>query len=170
MTTIILMIALAISFFTDIKNRKILNIVTLPAILIGILTHTFINGFDGFLFSLLGMLTGFGLLFIPYALKGMAAGDVKLVMAIGALKGSAFVFGSFLYIAIIGGIIALIILIIQKDLLNTLKRIFISAHFKTLDSLSKNEYHHAFPYGVAIVLGTISYYTMSYFGVNLISY
>lgn len=32
MTTIILLIALVISLFTDLKNRKILNIVTLPII------------------------------------------------------------------------------------------------------------------------------------------
>lgn len=93
----------------------------------------------------------------------MAAGDVKLLMAIGALKGSSFTFSSFLYIAIIGGIIALIILLVKKDLLNSLKRIIFSAQFKTLDTLSKNELHHAFPYGVAIVFGTLSYY-----GVNVL--
>lgn len=154
----ILFITLAISFVSDVKGRTIYNAVTLPSISIGIITHTMTNGWDGFLFSLLGSLTGFGLLLIPYILKGMAAGDVKLMMAIGALKGSAFVFGSFFYIAIIGGIIALIILITKKDLGNTLKRLFVSAQFKTLDSLDKHEYHHAFPYGVAIVLGTISYF------------
>lgn len=155
--------ALAISFFTDIKSRRILNAVTLPAIMIGLIFHTVANGWDGLLFSFLGLLTGFVLLLIPYALNGMAAGDVKLMMAIGALKGSAFVFGSFLYIAVIGGILALIILITKKELKSTLSRIFASAQLKTLDSLNKHEYHHAFPYGVAIVLGT-----MSYFGVNVI--
>ncbi|MBD8069122.1 prepilin peptidase [Bacillus sp. PS06] len=161
MTTMILVIALVISFFTDVKQRKILNIVTLPAILIGIISNTVTSGFHGLLFSLLGVLTGFALLFIPYVLNGMAAGDLKLVMAIGALKGSAFVFGSFLYIALFGGIIALIILLFQKDFMNTLKRMVVSAQFRTLDSLSKKEYHHAFPYGVAIVLGTFSYYGMN---------
>lgn len=163
MTTIILSIALAISFFTDVKGRKILNIVTLPAIILGLLTHTIVNGWDGFVFSSLGMLAGFGLLLIPYILNGMAAGDVKLMMAIGALQGSAFVFGSFIYIAIIGGIIAFIILMAKRDFLSTVKRMILTARLKSLDNLSKHEYHHAFPYGVAIVLGTISYY-----GVNLL--
>ncbi|MCU9613533.1 A24 family peptidase [Caldibacillus lycopersici] len=158
MTTIILLIALSISLCTDIKNRKILNIVTLPAMLLGLAAHTFTAGLEGFLFSFYGILTGFALLVIPYALKGMAAGDVKLLMAIGALKGSAFVIGSFLYIAIIGGIIALIILMVKKDLLATLKRMIFSAKIRTLSGLSTHELHHAFPYGVAIVLGTISFY------------
>lgn len=162
-TTFILMIILAISFYTDIKDRLILNKVTLPAIVVGLIFHTIHSGWDGLLFSFLGILTGFGLLIIPYMMRGMAAGDVKLMMAIGALKGSAFTFGSFFYIVIIGGIISLIILIHQKELLNTLKRILFSARLRTLDTLSKTDVHHAFPYGVAIVLGTISY-----FGVNLL--
>lgn len=163
MTTIILFIVLIISLITDIKSRIILNIITLPAIIIGLLSHTIHNGWSGFIFSILGMLTGFGVLLIPYLLKGMAAGDVKLMMAIGALKGSTFTFGSFLHIAIFGGIIALFILIRKRELRSSLKRIFLAANLRSLDNLNQNEYHHAFPYGVAIVLGTFSYY-----GVNLL--
>ncbi|WP_458413553.1 A24 family peptidase [Schinkia sp. CFF1] len=153
----LLIVILGISLFTDIKYRKILNVVTFPAMILGLLLNMFTHGWDGFLFSFYGLLTGFALLIIPYLLGGMAAGDVKLLMAIGALKGTAFVIGSFLYIAIIGGIIALIILIMKRELLDSLKRIFFSFQLRTLDSLSKAEIHHAFPYGVAIVLGTVLY-------------
>lgn len=162
MTTIILFIVLIISFITDVKSRIILNIITLPTIVIGLMIHTVHNGWDGFQFSFLGMLTGLGVLLIPYLLKGMAAGDVKLMMAIGALKGSSFTFGSFIYTAIFGGIIALFILIKNRELTNSLKRIFLAANLRSLDNLNQNEYHHAFPYGVAIVLGTISYYGVSF--------
>lgn len=162
MTTIILFIVLIISFITDVKSRIILNIITLPTIVIGLMIHTVHNGWDGFLFSFLGMLTGLGVFLIPYLLKGMAAGDVKLMMAIGALKGSSFTFGSFIYTAIFGGIIALFILIKNRELTNSLKRIFLAANLRSLDNLNQNEYHHAFPYGVAIVLGTISYYGVSF--------
>jgi prepilin peptidase CpaA len=132
--------------------------VTFPAMLAGLIVHAVTSGWDGFLFSFLGLATGFALLVIPYGLGGMAAGDVKLLMAIGALKGAGFVFGSFLYVAIIGGIISILILIKNKEFISSLKRIFLSAQLKTLDGLSKDEYHHAFPYGVAIVLGTVCFY------------
>jgi prepilin peptidase CpaA len=157
MTYFLLFIALVISFITDIKNRKILNIVTIPTIVLGLLLNTLASGWEGLLFSFLGMATGFGLLIIPHALGGMAAGDVKLLMAIGALKGTAFVFGSFLYIAIIGGVIAFVLLVKQRELIHSLKRIFFAAQIRTLDGLNKNELHHAYPYGVAIVLGTLCY-------------
>lgn len=157
MTIIILFIALSISLYTDIKSRKILNIVTFPSMLLGILFHTFSQGLSGLTFSLLGIATGFALLVIPYALGGMAAGDVKLLMAIGALQGAVFTFYSFLSIALFGGLIALFILIRKKQLGSTLKRLFFFAQLRTLDGVSKDEFHHKFPYGVAIFLGTVIY-------------
>jgi prepilin peptidase CpaA len=157
MTSIVLFIILMISFYTDIKERKILNIVTFPAMAFGLIFYGISTGMDGFLFSILGLLTGLGLLIIPYALGGMAAGDVKLLMAIGALKGTSFVFGSFIYIALVGGVIALLILLFKRRLLSTLKRIFVTAKLQTLAGLSEDELHQAFPYGVAIVLGTVCY-------------
>lgn len=157
MTLVILFIALSISLYTDVKNRKILNVVTFPTMLAGLLWHSVTNGFDGFTFSILGIIAGFALLFIPYALGGMAAGDVKLLMAVGALQGAIFTFYSFLYIALFGGIIAFFLLIRKKELGSTLKRIFFFAKLGSLDGVSKHEYHKAFPYGVAIFLGTVCY-------------
>ncbi|MDX5474259.1 MAG: prepilin peptidase [Bacillaceae bacterium] len=162
MTVIILLIALSISLYTDIISRKILNIVTFPTMLTGLLWHTGSNGLDGFTFSALGIATGFALLVIPYALGGMAAGDVKLLMAIGALQGAMFTFYSFLYIALCGGLIAIFILIRKKELGSTLKRIFFFAQLRTLDGVSKEELHHKFPYGVAIFLGTVFYTGVTY--------
>ncbi|WP_147534436.1 A24 family peptidase [Bacillus marasmi] len=153
---ILLLIILVVSFVTDLKNRRILNIITFPTMAIGLTYHTITAGWAGFSFSGLGLLLGLGLLFIPYLLDGMGAGDVKLLAAIGALKGTAFVFGAFLFTAIIGGIIALMILIGKKELLSTLKRIIFFTKIKTLSGLDRSEYHHAFPYGVAIVLGTVT--------------
>ncbi|WP_251553647.1 A24 family peptidase [Neobacillus muris] len=158
MLTATLFTILIISLITDIKYRRIYNVVTFPAMLIGLIGNTVTSGWDGLFFSLLGLLTGLGLLLIPYALGAMAAGDVKLLMAIGAIEGAAFTFGAFLYVAIIGGIIALGILIWHKELLQSLKRIFLSAQFKTLNGLSKDELHHAYPYGAAIVLGTLCFF------------
>lgn len=150
----ILLLILVVSFITDLKNRRILNIITFPTMAIGLTYHTITAGWAGLSFSGLGLLLGLGLLFIPYLLDGMGAGDVKLLAAIGALKGTAFVFGAFLFTAIIGGLIALIILLTKKELLTTLKRIFIFTKIRTISGLDRSEYHHAFPYGVAIVLGT----------------
>ncbi|MFP3361714.1 A24 family peptidase, partial [Planococcus sp. SIMBA_143] len=70
---------LLISFITDVRNRRILNSVTFPAMGIGLLYYTMTLGLEGFLFSGAGLLVGFALLLIPYLLGGMGAGDVKLL-------------------------------------------------------------------------------------------
>lgn len=157
MLNTVLLLALVISFITDIKERKIYNIVTFPTIIVGLIYHTVTNGWDGFLLSFLGLLVGFGLLFIPYVLGGIGAGDVKLLAAIGALKGTYFVFQSFFLIAIVGGIIAFSILVSKKELGFFFKRIFFAMKFRTLDGIDNEDIHHAFPYGIAIVLGTLLY-------------
>ncbi|RDU34658.1 prepilin peptidase [Neobacillus piezotolerans] len=162
MENILLIAVLLICTITDIKSRKILNIVTLPAILIGFIYYFSTNGLDGILFSGKGFLVGFGVLFIPFAMGGIGAGDVKLLAAIGAMKGAFFVIYAFLYAAIVGGLIALFILIHRNELKGFLVRIINSVFFltfsKSKDSIqvSKSDLAPSFPYGVSIALGTIA--------------
>lgn len=160
MENIILVIVLFICLYTDIKSRKILNSVTLPTIIVALTYYLFTSGYEGFLYSGKGFLVGLGLLIIPYLLGGMGAGDVKLMAAIGALMGTGFVFYSFIYTAIFGGVIALFLMIKQRGLMNLLKSsIFTLVFFRSnLGSILTKKNHQssiAFPYGIAIVLGTL---------------
>ena len=116
MITFILGTALLISLITDIKNRKILNIVTMPSILIAFIYYTAAQGWGGFLYSGKGFLVGFSLLLIPYLLGGIGAGDVKLMAAIGALMGTSFVLYSFVYIALIGGLISVTLIMKNRGI------------------------------------------------------
>jgi prepilin peptidase CpaA len=74
--------------------------------------------------SALGLLAGFGFLIIFYIMGGIGAGDVKFMAAVGCIKGAAFVLAGGLYGAVIGGLAAIVILIIRKRLLKTLGEIF----------------------------------------------
>lgn len=140
-----------------------MNIVTLPTILFGLFFNIFTTGVDGFLLSSKGFLVGLGLLLIPYLLGGMGAGDVKLMSAIGALMGTSFVFYSFIYTALIGGVIAILQILKAKGFINTIKSFFFNitniVFFRSnLGSMiiSKDKHNSiSFPYGVAIVLGTL---------------
>jgi prepilin peptidase CpaA len=160
MTILLLTIVLLISFVTDIRSRKILNIVTLPAILFAFTYHAATAGVEGFLFSGKGFLVGLGLLLIPYLLGGMGAGDVKLMAAIGALMGTSFVFYSFIYTALIGGMIAILLIIKTNGFKNTIKSFFYNVILfrSNLGSMivekNKKSSSISFPYGIAIVLGT----------------
>lgn len=160
---LVLLLMLSISLVTDLRSRNIYNWITLPAIGLGIVWHTWRDGWVGFSYSGEGFLLGLGVLLIPYLLGGMGAGDVKLMAAIGALTGPAFVFSSFLYSSIIGGAIALAIMIRQGEWKRSLHRIghalfFLRTNAGALQALDKTEIHGAFPYGVAITFGTLAAY------------
>ena len=74
---------------TDLRERRIPNVVTLPMIVIGMFYMGIIHGWSGLGSAFLGML----LLSFPYvvvfALGGMGGGDVKLMAAIGVWLGPA---------------------------------------------------------------------------------
>jgi len=164
LANIALSIFLIISVITDLHRRKILNIVTFPAILAGFLFHVVTSGLDGFFYSGLGFLVGLGLLIIPFIMVGIGAGDVKLLAAIGAWKGVVFVFYATLYGAVIGGFIALFILIKRKKLGYTLKYTFFSFRFlknrKALKELDEADGSISIPYAVPIAVGAFIAFLM----------
>jgi prepilin peptidase CpaA len=151
-----LVIILLICVITDVKSRKIYNKVIYPALLAGFAYHLASGGWDALFHSFLGFLIGLGLLLIPYLMGGMGAGDVKLLALIGALKGGAFVFHSFLYIAVIGGIIALGIVLFRSGVLKSMIYFFYSLlkGVRNTAIISRGSLTATYPYGVAIAAGT----------------
>ena len=152
-------LTLSIAVFTDWREHKIYNKLLVPAFFTALLLHTFQGGISGLTSSLIGAAIGFSLLLLPYFLGGIGAGDVKLLAVIGAFGGASFVFTSFLYGAIIGGLISILMLARRKALGITLKHflLFIPVLKKPQNfSESMNEAsQEKFPYGIAIALGTL---------------
>jgi prepilin peptidase CpaA len=78
---------IAVSIF-DIRERRIPNFLVFPAVVIGLMSNLILRGWEGLGFGLKGLATGFALLFIPYLVGGMKAGDVKFLAAIGSFVGA----------------------------------------------------------------------------------
>ncbi|AYC28637.1 A24 family peptidase [Paenisporosarcina cavernae] len=160
----ILMTVLVISFVTDVKSRKIYNTVLLPAFFIAVIGNTWQEGFQGLTTSLLGFVVGFAILFIPYVMKGMGAGDVKLMAVIGAFMGPTFIVTTAIFMAIVGAVIATILITLRlirsgqtKLLLGHTSLMTYRMKLSLFRTHSKN---NAFPYGVAIVAGAfITFFT-----------
>lgn len=170
----ILLLLVAVSGFFDLKERKIPNKVTFTGILIGILFNLITGGWVGLLQGILGMFAGLTIFFLPFALGGMGAGDVKLMGAIGALMGWRFSLMTALYSAIVGGIMVLIYLIYTGTLRDTLKKMLYTlinlllqfanrlgyneTIYMAQEKYSKNgqDYKKIYiPYGVAIAGGAV---------------
>src|SRR5258705_1581520 len=101
--TVVLILAAVIDGF----ELKFPNWVTFPFILSGWLYSTLAFGWEGLGWSLLGTAIGLALLMPAYAIGGMGAGDVKLLAGVGAWVGAQTTFYAFCVSAVIGGLIAL---------------------------------------------------------------
>lgn len=155
-------IALGFATLFDLRVRKIPNLITIPAILMGFLIMSYRFGLSGTINSLEGFAVGIFVLLPLFAIGAMGAGDVKLMAAVGALNGWHFVIFAFLYTAIAGGVIAIVMLFLKGQLRNVLFNIFIGlTNYVSL--LFKKGFGQPllpvnsgirFPYAVAILIGT----------------
>ncbi len=113
---------MAVCIATDLKSRKIYNIILIPFLAAGLTANLTSGGWNSLLDGVTGFLLGLGLLLIPFAMGGIGGGDVKLLAVIGAIKGPAFVLSTFLAGALAGGLLALIVLARHRRLIGTLYR------------------------------------------------
>lgn len=115
-TDVVLAIFLAICAYTDGTQHKIYNKFTFPTMGIGLVLNGIFGGWNGLLWSLLGLFIGLGIQWVPMMLGVAKAGDVKLLGGVGALKGWAFCTFGFLYGAVAFAVISLPWLLRRNEL------------------------------------------------------
>jgi prepilin peptidase CpaA len=71
----------------DLRTRRIPNRLTVPALLLGLGINSLLGGWKGFVLSLEGAGVGLGLLLPVVLLRGLGAGDWKLMGALGSFVG-----------------------------------------------------------------------------------
>jgi prepilin peptidase CpaA len=148
----------------DRRSHRIPNFLTYPTMVIGLAYHGLTNGLDGFLFSAGGLALGTGIFILPYLMGGMGAGDTKLMGAVGAIVGPRGVFIVCLFTGAVGGIYALILLIINhkygKEFISrwgtVLKTFMFTGQLVPIPA-SKKEKGPKLPYVIAIALGAAFY-------------
>jgi len=161
---IFLGIVLAVALVTDLRFQKIPNLLTFPAMVTALCYHMATGGLEGFLFSGGGLVLGTAVFIIPFLLGGMGAGDAKLMGAVGAAIGPKGVLISAVLTCLFGGIYALIILIIRReisaDILRrwwTTLKLTIYTRKVVIVPANKKEKQPRLSYGIAIVTGTLFY-------------
>jgi prepilin peptidase CpaA len=98
----------SIACWTDVRTRRIPNVLTFGAAGAGLAFHAFFSG-SGPLTALAGWLTGV-LFFSPlFLLRGMGAGDLKLLGALGAWLGPLMALRIGLWSALAGGVLAILV-------------------------------------------------------------
>ncbi|KPK77202.1 MAG: hypothetical protein AMJ89_02885 [candidate division Zixibacteria bacterium SM23_73] len=158
--TVQVLVLLAI--YSDLRWRTIPNCLTLPAITLGFLLNFLGNSWNGLIFAFFGLLVGIGLLMLPYLLGGMGGGDVKLMGALGALLGGYSILNIFLYATLVGGGIAILVVMANKSLIETLKKVWLLLKciflFRApLAGAGLFKKSIEIPYGLAIGAGVLIY-------------
>jgi len=159
---VLLILFVIVCAVTDLKKRKIYNIATFPAIILGLGLNGIYNGFAGLKESALGVLVGFLMLYFFYLGGGIGAGDVKFLMGVGALKGTSFVFQGAICGILLSGIVVIFWMFFHGTLLKSLKNIifplFTSAMsgFK-VSPLPKTK-SPALPFGFYLATGILIYF------------
>ena len=99
----------------DLEQRRVLNIMTLPAAL-ATLAFSFLPGMSGPVNALLGGATGLGLFLVIFIIgRGkLGAGDVKLAGVIGLMTGYPYVTVALLTGVVLGGLVALGLLALRR--------------------------------------------------------
>lgn len=127
----------------------------------------------GVAWGLLGLLVGFGVLIVPWAMHGMGAGDVKLMAAIGCWLGPWLTLLSFAVGALFGGAMAAIMIYTSGRTVHALTNIqTILTKMRRLDTAfgtfggAKTFGHTSqlLPYGVPLTAGTIAVLLTYYCG------
>jgi len=165
----IVLIAALIAAVTDVWKFKVYNALTVPLLLTGLAYHGIVGGMPGFLGSVTGVLFGFGVLIVIYAMGGMGAGDVKLMAAIGAWLGMPLTFFVFLASALASGAYALFLIVWARSLRETwinlqivMFRIMAFGHHLGSDDRVESEvmrsdrHRRLVPFGAMVAVGLVA--------------
>jgi prepilin peptidase CpaA len=93
----------------DLRTRRIPQVLTLGGALAGVMFHLVSGGWSAAIASSAGWAVGVAIFFLPFALGGLGAGDVKLLGAIGAWLGPMNAVWVGLYAGAAGGLLAIFV-------------------------------------------------------------
>ena len=159
--TSLALVAVAVAVVTDLISRRIPNKLTAPVALAGLLLQIWVSGWSGFVDGLLGFLAAF-VFFLPFYLaRWVAAGDIKLLMAVGACLGWRIGILADIATLLVGAIIAFVFLFTQGGLWSYLRRyglmakcLLFTGRFSYIPPEPGETASVRFPYALAIALGT----------------
>ena len=149
----LLVIAVAI----DVNRHRIPNSLLLLGLSVCLISRLYGEGLDGLTQAGWGLLVGFALFMPMYLLGGMAAGDVKLMAVVGSFLSPQGAMWAALFSVLAGSLIGLLMIVLCGQLGRTLSRYLLMARSRSYLSPEANEVStKAFPYSVAILIGTLT--------------
>jgi prepilin peptidase CpaA len=171
----VLMLLLLLAMREDVRSHRIPNKLVLVGVVLGLGLNGLLPGGLGFnsevpggigwLSALKGLALGIAVLLPIYLLRAMGAGDVKLMGMVGAFLGAGDLIGAVIATFIAGGVMALVVALWSRQLMNMLQNIKLmlfggllkmnEGQLPTMNDLPVSV--AKLPYAVAITVGTLGY-------------
>ena len=124
MTWLLALTIAGIAAGIDVKSRRIPNWLTIPGFFVGLIVNQLMYGWSGLKWSLSGALAMLAILLPIVLLRGLGAGDWKLMGALGAVLGLRNVFYVFFTAILIAGVMALVQMIWQRRIVETISNMW----------------------------------------------
>lgn len=105
---ILLLVVAVVAGIYDWRYRRIPNWLVLSGLIAGFSCHCYFGGVPGLFVAAKGFGLAFVIYLVLYLLRGMGAGDVKLMAALGCIAGPTSWFVLFLATAILGAVVAVV--------------------------------------------------------------
>jgi prepilin peptidase CpaA len=115
----------AVAMLSDVRDCKIPNRLTGPALLFGLLLHFCLGGARGLGAAALATVIAGGIFLVFYIAGGMGAGDVKLMAALSSLSATADVRNLLIATMILGAFFALALAVWRGALRQTLRNMLV---------------------------------------------
>jgi prepilin peptidase CpaA len=171
----VLTVLLLLAMREDVRSHRIPNKLVLVGVVLGLGLNGLLPGGLGFnsevpggigwLSALKGLALGVAVLLPIYLLRAMGAGDVKLMGMVGAFLGAGDLIGAVIATFIAGGVMALVVALWSRQLMNMLQNIKLmlfggllkmnAGQLPTMNDLPVSV--AKLPYAVAITAGTLGY-------------
>lgn len=165
MQIIIWVLALALTLSAavlDWRWRRIPNWLTVPGLLLGVTTHGVLSGWHGVLFGLEGAGLALVILLPLVLLRGLGAGDWKLMGAVGAFLGPLLLLFVLLVSFLASGLMAVIQMMRAGRIVETFRNLwillkgFFSFGLRAHPQISlDNPTLMKLPFGVAVAVATV---------------
>jgi prepilin peptidase CpaA len=156
--------------WTDYRSRRIPNWLTVPSLVLGIVTNSWLRGWPGTKDALLGAGLGLALL-LPFVLiKALGAGDWKFAGALGAFLGPQNLLTVLLLGVLVNGLMAVIMVIRKKRVRETVRNLgrvlgaVLTMHLPGPDLTLDNPDLVKVPFGVAVAIAVILYTSQQVWG------
>ena len=145
---------LAVCVVTDVRRGRIPNAITYPVMAFGLTVAA--SGPLGFRAAVEGLMAGAAVMYVGFALGAIGAGNIKLMAAVGALKGPSFVVTALFCSVLLGGVWAGLVLVCSgqaRGVLSDVAKVFSRANPQSEIIPPRGG---ALPFSLAIGVGTVT--------------